>query len=55
MKSPESSVSENKPDWPAGFREKFHALGSLPDDFALPEPLPENPYRDKVLEWFDEE
>jgi len=42
-------------DWPAGFWEKLDALDPLPDDFALPEPLPENPYRDEVLEWFSGE
>jgi len=55
MKSPEPSKSEKKRDWPAGFWERFNALPPLSDDFALPEPLPENPYRDEVLEWFDEE
>jgi hypothetical protein len=55
MKSPEPSGSKKKRDWPPGFWEKLHALGPLSDDFALPEPLPENPYRDEVLERFDEE
>lgn len=38
MKSPEPSVSEKMPDWPAGFWEKLDALGPLPDDFACQGP-----------------
>ena len=54
MKAPEPSKSEKKRDWPAGFWEKLDALGPLSDGFARPEPLPENPYRDEVLEWLGE-
>lgn len=43
-----------KPGWPAGFWERFHALPPLPDDFELPEPLPPSPHRDAVLEAFGE-
>ncbi len=43
-----------KPSWPLGFWERFHALPALPDDFELPEPLPPTPHRDAVLDAFGE-
>lgn len=43
-----------RPGWPKGFWEYFSSLPPLPDDFVRPEPLPETPYRDQVLEEFNE-
>lgn len=39
-----------KPGWPEGFWERFHALPPVPDDFVVPEPLPPSPYRDAILD-----
>jgi antitoxin VapB len=44
-----------KEDWPAGFWERFAELPPLPEDFALPEPLPPTPHRDVSLDAPDAE
>ena len=35
--------------WPPGYWERLASLSSLPDDFTVPEPLPDTPHRDAVL------
>lgn len=40
--------------WPEGFWERLDALGPLSEDFTRPEPLPEAPHRDAVLEELNE-
>lgn len=39
-----------KATWPEGFWERLDALGPLPEDFTVPEPLPPTPHRDEVLD-----
>lgn len=38
-----------KASWPPGYWERLGAIGPLPDDFAVPEPLPPSPHRAEVL------
>ena len=42
-----------KAGWPAGYWERLHSLGEVPDDFTVPEPLPSTPHRDEVLDALD--
>jgi antitoxin VapB len=42
-----------RPAWPEGFWEYLDSLGSPSPDFVRPEPLPESPHRDRVLEELD--
>jgi hypothetical protein len=44
---------ENIREWPQGFWERLRALSEdLPDDFDVPDPLPDAPHRDRVIdEW----
>jgi antitoxin VapB len=39
-----------KRGWPPGYWERLAQLGAAPDDFQAPEPLPETPHRDEVLD-----
>ena len=38
-----------KRDWPEGYWERIDALGPLPADFVVPEPLPRTRHRDAAL------
>jgi hypothetical protein len=43
-------MKEN-PGWPEGFFERLQALAlDLPDDFQRPEPLPQSPDREPLVE-----
>lgn len=43
-----------KSAWPEGYWERLDALGPIPEDFAVPEPLPPTPHRDLSLDEADD-
>ncbi len=42
-----------KAGWPKGYWERLDALAPLPDDFSVPEELPRDTDRDRVLKKVD--
>lgn len=42
-----------KRKWPTGFWESFWSEGAASEDFEVPEPLPDAPHRDAVLDELD--